>query len=70
MKNHVPTIILCFPADPAESWFARGDTRGIAEGTYLSAIAQEKAKPPLYRIVCQYKVDQYEATTPLSAYYH
>jgi hypothetical protein len=48
----------------------QGNTRGIAEGTYLSAIAQEKARPPLYRIVCQYKVDQYEATTPLSAYYH
>jgi hypothetical protein len=34
---------------------------GIAEGTYLAAIEQEKAKPPLYRIICQFKVDQHEA---------
>ena len=70
MKNHAPTIILCYTADPADSWFVQANTRGIAEGTYLSAIAQEKAKPPLYRIVCQYKVDQYEATAPLSVCYH
>jgi hypothetical protein len=61
MKAHAPTIILCYPADPAECWFAQGDSRAIAERTYLAAIAQERARPPLYRIICQFKVDQHEA---------
>jgi hypothetical protein len=70
MKAHAPTIILCYPADRTESWFVQGSTRGIAEGTYLAVIAQEKAKPPLYRVICQFKVDQHEAYAPQSAYYH
>ena len=36
MKAHAPTIILCYPADPAEWWFAQGDTRAIAERTYFA----------------------------------
>jgi hypothetical protein len=47
MKAHAPTIIVCYPADPAEWWFAQGDTRAIAERTYLTAIHQNKARPPL-----------------------
>ena len=67
MKAHAPTIILCYPADPAELWFAQGDTRAIAERTYLT---HERAKPPLYRIICQFKVDQHEAYAPQSALIH
>jgi hypothetical protein len=33
MKAHAPTIILCYPADQADWWFAQGDTRAIAERT-------------------------------------
>jgi hypothetical protein len=70
MKNHAPTIILCYPAKRTKWWFAQGDTRAIAERTYLAAIAQERAKPPLYRIICQFKVDQHEAYVPQSAKHH
>jgi hypothetical protein len=61
MKAHQPTIILCYPADEADWWFTQGNTRAIAERTYLMAIARDKARPPLYRIICQFKVDQHEA---------
>ena len=61
MKAHAPTIILCYPADQADWWFTQGNTRAIAERTYLTAIHQNKARPPLYRIICQFKVDQHEA---------
>ena len=70
MKAHAPTIILCYPADQADWWFAQGDARAIAERTYLTAIHQNKARPPLYRIICQFKVDQHEAYVPQSAYHH
>jgi hypothetical protein len=58
------------PGDRADWWFAQGDTRAIAERTYLAAIAQEKKRPPLYRIICQFKVDQHEAYAPQSAKIH
>jgi hypothetical protein len=38
-----------------------GQHPAIAERTYLMAIARDKARPPLYRIICQFKVDQHEA---------
>jgi len=36
----------------------------------LTAIHQNKARPPLYRIICQFKVDQHEAYAPQSALIH
>jgi hypothetical protein len=33
MKAHAPTVILCYPADPADWWFTQGNTRAIAERT-------------------------------------
>jgi hypothetical protein len=60
MKAYAPTVVVCFTADPDDNWFVKAPTRIDAEALYLRLIAEEKVRPPLYRVICQAKIDQHD----------
>lgn len=66
MKLDAATGIFC-PMTDGTSWSAAGPDRRTAEHYYMSAIVNQGLRPPLYRVIVQWKVDQYEKTVPVSA---
>lgn len=63
MKDHAPTAILCPTADTADIWHVHARTRIAAEQLYRQAVESGQFVKPIYRILIQYKVDQYDAQT-------
>lgn len=67
MKAHAPTTILCITANPRDHWQAFGPDRFVAEVQYMNAIVTGAQRPPLYRVVVQFKTDQHDRPDVLTA---
>jgi hypothetical protein len=59
MNPRAPTSILCITANVADDWYVQGRDRAEAELTYCQLILQGRVRPPLYRVVVQFRVEQH-----------
>ena len=60
MKANTPTLLWCVPIDPDFTWYVQANSRDDAEVFYMQLILQGRVRRPVYRIVCQFKVEQHD----------